>query len=71
MGDLRAEQLAQADVIHSEGPGTYLKDMPYCDTCSKPVFQTRVTSQALVACNLHDRKAETGLPPTVTTFISS
>lgn len=50
---------------------TYLNDIPYCDTCSKPVFQTRVTSQALVACNRHDKKAETGFPPTTTTFISS
>ena len=30
-----------------------------------------MTSQAFVACSLQDRKAETGFPPTVTTFISS
>ena len=49
----------------------YLKDIPYCDTCSYPVFHTRVTSQAFVAWSLQDKKAETGFPPTVTTFISS
>lgn len=50
---------------------TYLNEMPYCATCSYPDFQTRVTSQALVACNLHDRKAETAFPPTRIIFISS
>jgi hypothetical protein len=30
-----------------------------------------VTSHAFVAWSLHDKKADTGLPPTVTTFISS
>ena len=49
---------------------TYLNEMPYWATCSKPDFQTRVTSQALVAWSLHDRKAETGFPPTEQTFIS-
>lgn len=53
-----------------QGPA-YLNEMPYCATCSYPDFQTRVTSQALVACNLHDRKAETAFPPTRTIFISS
>jgi len=43
----------------------YLKVMPYWATLSKPDFQTRVTSQALVACRRHDRKAETAFPPTV------
>ena len=28
---------------------TYLNDMPYCETCSYPAFQTKVTSHALVA----------------------
>lgn len=28
---------------------TYLNDMPYCETASYPDFQTKVTSQALVA----------------------
>lgn len=50
---------------------TYLKEIPYCATCSKPVFHTRVTSQAFVAWSRHDKKAETEFPPTVTTFISS
>lgn len=40
--------------------------MPYCATASKPLFHTNVTSQALVADNLQERKAETALPPTVT-----
>lgn len=39
--------------------------MPYCETASNPDFQTSVTSQALVACNLQDKKAETALPPTM------
>ena len=43
----------------------YLNDMPYWATLSYPDFQTRVTSQAFVACSRHDRKAETALPPTV------
>ena len=33
--------------------------MPYCETWSKPPFQTKVTSQAFVACSLHERNAET------------
>lgn len=48
-----------------------MKDMPYCATCSKPDFHTRVTSQALVACSLQERKADTGLPPTKHICISS
>lgn len=43
----------------------YLNDMPYWATLSYPDFQTRVTSQAFVACSRHDKKAETALPPTV------
>ena len=43
----------------------YLNDMPYCETDSKPDFQTRVTSQAFVACNRHDKNAETAFPPTI------
>jgi hypothetical protein len=43
---------------------TDLNEMPYCDTFSKPDFQTSVTSQALVACRRHDRKADTAFPPT-------
>ena len=50
---------------------TYLKDIPYWATCGKLAFQTRVTSQALVACNRHDRKAETALPPTKQYRLSS
>ncbi len=46
------------------GLSTHLKDIPYCETASKPDFQTSVTSQAFVACSLHDRNAETALPPT-------
>ena len=42
----------------------YLNDMPYWATLSKPDFQTRVTSQAFVACRRQERKAETALPPT-------
>ena len=42
----------------------YLNEMPYCDTDSNPDFQTSVTSQALVACSLHDKNAETEFPPT-------
>ena len=49
----------------------YLKDIPYWATCWKLAFQTNVTSQALVACNLHDRKAETALPPTKQYRLSS
>ena len=44
---------------------SYRKDIPYWLTLSKPDFQTRVTSQALVACRRHDKKAETAFPPTV------
>ena len=44
--------------------------MPYCDTCSKPDFQTSVTSHAFVACSLHERKAETAFPPTAHTEIN-
>lgn len=51
--------------------GTYLKETPYCETASKPDFQTRVTSQEVVACNRHDRKAEMALPPTAQTCFSS
>jgi hypothetical protein len=43
---------------------SYLNEMPYCETLSKPLFHTSVTSQALVADNRHERKAETALPPT-------
>jgi len=49
----------------------YLNEMPYCDTVSKPLFQTSVTSQALVAERRHDKKAETALPPTAHTFCVS
>lgn len=44
----------------------YLNEMPYWATLSKPLFQTRVTSQAFVACSRQERKAETALPPTRT-----
>ena len=44
---------------------TYLNEMPYWATLSKPFFHTSVTSQALVACRRHDRNAEVPLPPTV------
>ena len=43
---------------------SYLNEMPYCETPSKPLFHTSVTSQAFVADNRHERKAETALPPT-------
>ena len=56
-------------VEHQEGE-TNLKEMPYCDTASKPLFQTSVTSHALVADSLQERKAETALPPTVHAWIS-
>lgn len=49
----------------------YLNEMPYCDTASKPLFQTRVTSQALVAERRQERKAETALPPTAQTVCVS
>ena len=49
---------------------SYLNDIPYCDTASKPDFQTRVTSQALVACSLQERNAETALPPTTIQRVS-
>jgi hypothetical protein len=39
--------------------------MPYWATLSYPDFHTRVTSQAFVACNRHDKKADTALPPTI------
>lgn len=48
----------------------HLNERPYCDTFSKPFFQTRVTSQALVAESLHDMKAETAFPPTTRTLVS-
>jgi hypothetical protein len=48
----------------------YLNERPYCDTFSKPFFQTRVTSHALVAESLHDIKAETAFPPTTSTLVS-
>lgn len=44
---------------------SYRKEIPYCATASYPDFQTSVTSQALVACSLQERKAETALPPTI------
>ena len=47
-----------------EMANTYLKEMPYCETLSKPLFHTSVTSQALVADRRQERKAETALPPT-------
>ena len=43
---------------------SYLNEMPYCATVSKPLFHTSVTSQALVADRRHERKADTELPPT-------
>lgn len=49
---------------------THLKEIPYCDTVSKPDFHTSVTSHAFVAESLQERKAEIGLPPTVTTRVS-
>lgn len=48
-----------------------LKEMPYCDTASKPLFHTSVTSQAFVAESRHERKAETALPPTAHTLCVS
>ena len=48
----------------------YLNDIPYCDTDSNPDFQTRVTSQALVACSRHERNAETALPPTMQNLLA-
>ena len=48
----------------------HLNDKPYCATDSKPFFHTNVTSQALVAESLHDKKAETEFPPTATTLVS-
>lgn len=44
---------------------SYLNDMPYWWTFSKPFFHTNVTSHAWVAERRHERKAETALPPTV------
>ena len=49
----------------------YLNEMPYCETVSKPLFHTSVTSQALVADSRHERKAETELPPTIHDFFVS
>jgi hypothetical protein len=49
---------------------TYRNEIPYCDTMSKLDFHTSVTSQAFVADSLHDRKAETALPPTTPDTIS-
>ena len=45
--------------------GNHLNVMPYCETDSNPDFQTSVTSQAFVAWSLHERNADTELPPTV------
>ena len=50
---------------------THLKEIPYWYTASKPDFQTRVTSQALVAWSLQERKADTAFPPTEHILISS
>lgn len=50
---------------------THLNDMPYCSTCWKFDFHTRVTSQALVAESRHDKNAETALPPTIQNRFSS
>ncbi len=50
---------------------TYWKDIPYCETVSNPDFHTRVTSQALVAWSLQERKAETALPPTIQSPVRS
>ena len=49
----------------------YLNEMPYCETVSKPLFHTSVTSQALVADNRQERKAETELPPTRSALVVS
>ena len=51
--------------LDSQTVSTYLNDMPYCATAWKFAFHTKVTSQAFVACSLHDKKAETALPPTM------
>lgn len=48
----------------------YRNEIPYCETDSKPFFQTKVTSQAFVACSLQERNAETALPPTMHGTIS-
>ena len=48
----------------SEKKTTYLNVTPYCETASKLAFQTRVTSQEVVACSLQERKAEIALLPT-------
>ena len=50
---------------HQTMRSAYRNEMPYCDTASKPDFQTKVTSQALVAWSRQDKKAETALPPTI------
>ena len=50
---------------------TYLNEMPYWATLSNPDFHTSVTSQALVAWRRHDRNAETALPPTIHTQVST
>ena len=57
-------QLALVKVIQLVTGVAHFIDMPYCATDSKLDFQTSVTSQALVACNRHERNAETALPPT-------
>lgn len=49
----------------------YLNEMPYCETASKLLFQTSVTSHALVADKRQERKAETAFPPTTHTRVSS
>ena len=64
-------------VSHADGDelavesGSYLNEMPYCETASKPLFQTSVTSQALVADRRQLRKAETALPPTTRQLVVS
>jgi hypothetical protein len=40
--------------------------MPYWATASYPDFHTKVTSHAFVACNRHDKNADTAFPPTGT-----
>lgn len=70
-----AKQLGSAGRISScsgnfRGNCRHRNEMPYCDTASKPDFQTSVTSQALVACNLQERKAETAFPPTARNRVS-
>ena len=66
--DLRPVQMSATECENVEsGDGeksAYLNDIPYCDTASKPDFQTSVTSQAFVACSRHERNADTAFPPT-------